>query len=165
MSDYSEENNRKYLSMGQKMYRSPNSSINSNININSYNKDMLGPEYSEYKKRSHKYKNRGNIFDDDNYIDDVNEEKKENNSNETSPNNSVMGGINLQEAKIENIKPIVYTSQSFFIDKNTLTPSTLENPNPNLSYYKNINNKYPMTMKGDFSKLIEKNPDILKQKI
>ena len=164
MSDYSEENNRKYLSMGQKMYRSPNSSINSNININSYNKDMLGPEYSEYKKRSHKYKNRGNIFDDDNYIDDVNEEKKENNSNETSPNNSVMGGINLQEAKIENIKPIVYTSQSFFIDKNTLTPSTLENPNPNLSYYKNINNKYPMTMKGDFSKLIEKNPDILKQK-
>jgi hypothetical protein len=164
MSDYSEENNRKYLSMAQRMYRSPNSSINDNININSYNRDMFGQEYSEHKKRSHKYKNRGNIFDEDNYVDEGKEEKKENNSNETSLNNSVTGGMNLKEAKIENIKPIVYTSQSFFIDKNTLTPRSLENPSPNVSYYKNINNKYPMTMKGDFSKLIEKNPDLLKQK-
>ena len=72
------------------------------------------------------------------------------------------GGINLKETKIENIKPIIYTSQSFFIDKKT--NNLVASENPNISYYRNITNKYPMKMEGDFTKLIEENPDILNQK-
>ena len=73
-----------------------------------------------------------------------------------------MSGIHLEEVKSENLKPIIYTSQSFIIDKNTI--NDIQKELPQLSFYKNINNKYPMKMKGDFGELINKNKDLLKNK-
>ena len=85
-----------------------------------------------------------------------------------------MNGINLQETKVENLKPVIYTSQSFFIDKKTINTNNANNSDKNnnvnaneistISFYKTLNKKYPMKMKGDFRKLIEKNPEILRQK-
>ena len=69
--------------------------------------------------------------------------------------------INLEEAKCENMKPVIYTSQSFIIDKNTI--NEIQNEFPKFNYYKNVNNKYPMKMKGDFRQLIVKNKDLLQK--
>lgn len=161
---------KKNVSMIQrikKIYRSPNSSMNSNnytnynLNTNKSNKDIFSSENYLIMKKNKKIKNqKKHIINKRNEIED----KKEQNSNDNSLNNSIMeGGINLKETKIENIKPIIYTSQSFFIDKKT--NNLVASENPNISYYKNITNKYPMKMEGDFTKLIEENPDILNQKI
>ena len=160
---------KKNVSMIQrikKIYRSPNSSMNSNnytnynLNTNKSNKDIFSSENYLIMKKNKKIKNqKKHIINKRNEIED----KKEQNSNDNSLNNSIMeGGINLKETKIENIKPIIYTSQSFFIDKKT--NNLVASENPNISYYKNITNKYPMKMEGDFTKLIEENPDILNQK-
>ena len=155
ISDNSGPNhNNKNLPMNQrikKIYRSPNESLYSNIN----NRDTLTSN-NKFKKKNKKKNNYGNLKEEDEL------DKNDQNSDDTSLNNSLMGGIYLQGTKTENLKPITYTSQSFFIDKNTVNsdPSEL----PNISYYGNLGNKCPMTMKGDFSKLIEKNPEILLQK-
>ena len=85
-----------------------------------------------------------------------------NNDEDTSINMSIMSDvINLEEAKCENMKPVIYTSQSFIIDKNTI--NEIQNEFPKFNYYKNVNNKYPMKMKGDFRQLIVKNKDLLQK--
>ena len=56
-----------------------------------------------------------------------------------------MSGMHLEEIKSENLKPIIYTSQSFVIDKNII--NDIQSEIPKLNLYKNINNKYPMKMK------------------
>ena len=85
-----------------------------------------------------------------------------NSDEDTSINMSIMSDvINLEEAKCENMKPVIYTSQSFIIDKNTI--NEIQNEFPKFNYYKNINNKYPMKMKGDFRQLIVKNKDLLQK--
>ena len=157
MSDSSDPNyHRKNVSMIQrikKIYRSPNDSMNSYYS----NKDIYVSDNNFCQK-----KNKSKVkIKNETKIRNI-EEKKEQNSDDNSLNNSTTSGIYLKGAKTENLKPIIYTSQSFFIDKNTINsdPSELQN----ISYYRNITNKYPMKMKGDFSKLIEKNPEILKQK-
>jgi len=171
-SDYSDPNfHKKNVSMIQRIkriYRSPNSSMNSNninntnynVNTNKSNKDIFGAENYLIMKKNKKMKNqKKNIKNKRKEIED----KKEQNSNDSSLNNLIMGGgINLMETKIENLKPIIYTSQSFFIDKKT--NNLVASENPNISYYRNITNKCPMKMKGDFTKLIKENPDILNQK-
>ena len=82
-----------------------------------------------------------------------------NSDEDTSVNMSIMSGIYLEEVKCENMKPVIYTSQSFIIDKNTI--NEIQNEFPKFNYYKNVNNKYPMKMKGDFRQLIVKNKDLL----
>ena len=85
-----------------------------------------------------------------------------NSDEDTSINMSIMSDvINLEEAKCENMKPVIYTSQSFIIDKNTI--NEIQNEFPKFNYYKNVNNKYPMKMKGDFRQLIVKNKDLLQK--
>ena len=81
-----------------------------------------------------------------------------NDSDDNSVNISISNGINLKEAKIENLKPMTYTSQSFFLDKNARGEGNF------ISYHINNEEKNPMKMRGDFSKLIQKNIEILNQK-
>ena len=50
--------------------------------------------------------------------------------------------IILEETKIENLKPIIYISQPFFIDKKEINSNAEEISFTSL--YKNITNKYPM---------------------
>ena len=121
---------------------------NHNININP---DKI---FDKIKKRNEKLNQAFN-----NKIDE-NKNEKEIDSDDTSVNVSRMSGIHLEQIKSENLKPVIYTSQSFFIDKNTI--NEIQNEIPKLNLYKNINNKYPMKMKGDFTELIEKNKDLLK---
>ena len=121
---------------------------NHNININP---DKI---FDKIKKRNEKLNQAFN-----NKINE-NKNEKEIDSDDTSVNVSRMSGIHLEQIKSENLKPVIYTSQSFFIDKNTI--NDIQNEIPKLNLYKNINNKYPMKMKGDFTELIEKNKDLLK---
>ena len=88
-------------------------------------------------------------------------EQNINSDDDTSVNMSIMSGINLEEVKCENMKPIIYTSQSFIIDKNKI--NEIQKEFPKFNYYKNINNKNPMKMKGDFRQLIIKNKDLLQK--
>ena len=93
-------------------------------------------------------------------LDAFKNNEKDVDSDDTSINVSRMSGMNLEEVKCENLKPIIYTSQSFVIDKNAI--NNIQKELPQMNYYKNINNKYPMKMSGDFRQLIDKNKDLLK---
>ena len=158
-------------------YTSPNQSIISNTNSNNYNsnlntyrstKDILNSQSQNYvfQKKTKIIKSKKEKIE---ILNKEIEEQKEQLSDDSSVNNSVLNGINLKESKVENLKPIIYTSQSFFIDKKSINLTSNQtigatNEMSSVSFYKNPNNKYPMKMKGDFRKLIEKNPNILKQK-
>ena len=158
-------------------YTSPNQSIISNTNSNNYNsnlntyrstKDILNSQSQNYvfQKKTKIIKSKKEKIE---VLNKEIEEQKEQLSDDSSVNNSVLNGINLKESKVENLKPIIYTSQSFFIDKKSINLTSNQtmgatNEMSSVSFYKNPNNKYPMKMKGDFRKLIEKNPNILKQK-
>ena len=164
-SDLEHKKNVSMIQRIKQFYRSPNPSgidnTNINTNLTSYrsNNILNNPNQNLLKKKKKKTKKNQK------YLENINkeaEEKKEQLSDDSSVNNSVMGGMKLKETKTENLKPIIYTSQSFFIDKKAINPNAEEIPS--VSYYKNITNKFPMKMKGDFRKLIEKNPEILKQK-
>ena len=71
-----------------------------------------------------------------------NNNEKANDSDDSSVNVSTMSGMNLEKIKSENLKPIIYTSQSFAIDKNIF--KNIQNEIPKIGLYKNLNNKYPM---------------------
>ena len=114
-------------------------SDNNNINLNN-SKNLL----KEIKNNDFKNKEKINDIDSD---------------DDTSVNISRMSGMHLEQSKTENLKPIIYTSQSFIIDKKNINEIKKEFPQINI--YKTIN-KYPMKMKGDFRKLIDKNSDLLK---
>ena len=157
---------KKNVSMIQRIkqfYRSPsgidNTNFNTNLTSNRSNNNILNSQNQNLlkKKKNKKMKKK--------YLDNLNkhaEEQKDQNSDESSVCNSVMDGMKLQGTKTENLEPVIYTSQCFFIDKKSANPDAKEMPT--VSYYKSITNKFPMKMKGDFRQLIEKNPEILKQK-
>ena len=63
-------------------------------------------------------------------------------SDDTSVNISRMSGMHLEEVKTENLKPIIYTSQSFVIDKNII--NDIQKEIYNINIYKKINNKCNM---------------------
>ena len=89
-----------------------------------------------------------------------NEEEKEIFSETSSYCESVLGnGVYLTQVKKVISQARNYTSQSFFIDKNI--GNSLTN---NYQINTHNTNQLPMTMKGDFLSLIEKNPKILRQK-
>jgi hypothetical protein len=161
----------------QNIYRSPNQSIHSynNSNVNSIsNKNRSSKDIFNYQNQNYafaKKKKKGKSKSKKHNREKSSREMEEQISDESSVNNSLMNGINLQETKVENLKPVIYTSQSFFIDKKTINENNIENNNnananeiSSISFYKHLNKKYPMKMKGDFRKLIEKNPEILKEK-
>ena len=164
--------NQKYIKkviLGYSLNKSRDSKLsdkNNNINKSHiYDKDKfpedlninINPDkiFDKIKKRNEELNKAFN----NNKID-ANKNEKEIDSDDTSVNVSRMSGMRLEEIKSENLKPIIYTSQSFVIDKNII--NDIQSEIPKLNLYKNINNKYPMKMKGDFSELIEKNKDLLK---
>ena len=153
--------NQKYIKkviLGNSLNKSRDSKLsdkNNNINkSNIYGKDKypqdlninINPDkiFDKIKKRNEELNKAFN-----NNIIDANRKEKEIDSDDTSVNVSRMSGMHLEEIKSENLKTIIYTSQSFVIDKNII--NDIQNENPKLNLYKNINNKYPIKMKGEFS--------------
>ena len=131
---------------------------------NTFDKNFFFKEFSS--KLNHDF-----IFDKMNnrkqkLLEDLKNKKKTNkieteiDSDDTSVNISRTSGMKLEEEKTENLEPIIYTSQSFAIDKSII--NDIQEEIPKINIYKNINNKYPMKMKGDFRKLIETNKDLFK---
>ena len=109
------------------------------------------PKKNRYNKRRNQYSNRYTRNEEFNYYE-VEKDQFSDTSNE-----SVLGnGIYLTQVKKVISRSRNYTSQSFFIDKNVLKTN----------YQVNSHNttQLPMTMKGDFISLIQKNPKILTQK-
>jgi len=95
--------------------------------------------------------------------DDI-EEEQDKVSDTSSNNESVLGKgeVLTQVKKVVISQSRNYTSQSFFIDKNA--GNALKNNNYNYQTTTHNTNQLPMTLKGDFMSLIEKNPKILSQK-
>ena len=95
--------------------------------------------------------------------DDI-EEEKDRISDTSSNNESVLGKgeVLTQVKKVVISQSRNYTSQSFFIDKNA--GNALRNNNYNYQTTTHNTNQLPMTLKGDFLSLIEKNPKLLSQK-
>ena len=95
--------------------------------------------------------------------DDI-EEEKDRISDTSSNNESVLGKgeVLTQVKKVVISQSRNYTSQSFFIDKNA--GNALRNNIYNYQTTTHNTNQLPMTLKGDFLSLIEKNPKILAQK-
>ena len=95
--------------------------------------------------------------------DDIEEEKGR--ISDTSSNNESnlgKGEVLTQIKKVVISQSRNYTSQSFFIDKNV--GNALKNNNYNYQMTTHNTNQLPMTLKGDFLSLIEKNPKLLQQK-
>ena len=113
----------------------------------------FNPTY--YNSKTNQYQNR--------YLppEEINDEgEKELFSDTSSYCESALGnGVYLTQVKKVISQPRNYTSQSFFIDKNI--GNSLRN---NYQVNTHNTNQLPMTMRGDFLSLIEKNPKILRQK-
>ena len=136
---------KKIISGNTSLNKSKDSKLSDNMNNNNINNnDKI---LKEVKK--------DNIIKKENHIEIDSED-------DSSVNISRMSGMHLEQEKTENLKPIIYTSQSFIIDQRNI--NEIKNELPQLNIYKNILHKYPMKMKGDFRKLIEKNSDLLKNK-
>ena len=75
---------------------------------------------------------------------------------ETSSESVLGNGVYLTQVKKVISRSRNYTSQSFFIDKNVFKSNYQVNTHNT--------NQLPMTMKGDFISLIQKNPKLLAQK-
>ena len=157
---------------GNNLNKSKDSKLSDKNNNKDLNKSSTKniPKCYTFTKEFNPTINPDNIFDElklrNEELSKVLNNKRNINKNEndvdsdTSVNLSRMSGMNLKEEKSENLKPIIYTSQSFVIDRNTI--NNIQKEIPKINIYKNINNKYPMKMKGDFGKLIDKNKDLLK---
>ena len=99
--------------------------------------------------------------EDDKYKNNLRPINKNDFSDTSSNNESNVGnGEKLIQNKKVIEQPRNYTSQSFFIDKNNAKNVVPTNYQINT----HNTNQLPMTMKGDFVSLIEKNPKILTQK-
>ena len=115
-------------------------------------RDSFKPTY--YNSKINQYQKR--------YIpeEEINEGEKEIFSETSSYCESALGnGVYLTQVKRVISQARNYTSQSFFIDKNIRNSLT-----NNYQVTTHNTNQLPMTMKGDFLSLIEKNPKILRQK-
>jgi hypothetical protein len=113
----------------------------------SFNPTYYNPKINQYQKR---------------YIpqQEIIEGEKEIFSETSSYCESALGnGVYLTQVKKVISQATNYTSQSFFIDKNI--GNSLAN---NYQINTHNTNQLPMTMKGDFLSLIEKNPKIMRQK-
>ena len=129
-----------------------------NQKLNLYNRKD-SPYRKKYPKRLYEPEEFKYEEPEDEQIN-INPIDKDQYSETSSNNESIMGN---GEYLIQNTKvikqPRVYTSQSFFIDKNKAN-----NAQNNYQVNTHITNQLPMTMKGDFVSLIEQNPKILAQK-
>ena len=154
---------------------------------NLYNKNPINanaPYIKRYAKRA--YEKPADLYFEETPIKNLNEDEdmcnnkslsKNNNNNnncsniniinkddysDTSSNNGSVidnGEVLIQNRKIIT-QPRNYTSQSFFINKN----SSNDNAQNNYQMNSQNGNQLPMTMKGDFVSLIENNPAILTKK-
>ena len=99
--------------------------------------------------------------DEDKYKYNLKPLNKEDYSDTSSNNESIMGnGEKLIQNRKVIAQPRNYTSQSFFIDKNNannIMPTNYQMTTHNT-------NQLPMTMKGDFVSLLEQNPKLINQK-
>ena len=117
----------------------------------SFRPTYYNPKKNRYNKRRNQNSKKYTRNEEFNYY-----EVEKDQFSETS-NESVLGnGIYLTQVKKVISRSRNYTSQSFFIDKNVLKTTYQSNSNNT--------NQLPMTMKGDFISLIQKNPKILTQK-
>ncbi len=124
--------------------------------IESFRPSYYDPKQNLYNSRKNRYKKRYIPKEEFNY-DDI---EKDQVSDTSSNCESALGnGVYLTQVKKTIANARNYTSQSFFIDKNISNP--LKN---NYQINTHNTNQLPMTMKGDFLSLIEKNPKILRQK-
>ena len=135
-------------------------------------KDYNGNTDRDYDRNNDRNNDINNNRNKDRNKDRDNNKNKERENNvrqidkdqysDTSSNNE--SNLGNGEYLIQNKKVITqprnYTSQSFFIDKNTANNLASNNYQLNT----NNTNQMPMTMKGDFVSLIEQNPKILAQK-
>ena len=140
---------------------------NENYPNNNINNEDNYPPIDPYSKS---YTNINRIFPNDTYNDKYlnnnNDDIEKDQLSDTSSNNeSLLNGVPLIENKKVTKEPRIYTSQSFFINKNNLNELNKNNNFNNLNNNNtNSYNQLPMTMKGDFVSLIEQNPKILTQK-
>ena len=143
---------------------------------NSFNPTYYNPKRNLYSQKTAPYRKRyvkrpyeppedliNSESETENYnqCNNINPIDKDQYSDTSSNNESAMGNGEylIQNRKITK-QPRNYTSQSFFIDKNTA--NNLAKNNYQLNTHNT--NQLPMTMKGDFVSLIENNPKILSQK-
>ena len=143
---------------------------------NSFNPTYYNPKRNLYSQKTAPYRKRyvkrpyeppedliNSESETENYnqYNNINPIDKDQYSDTSSNNESAMGNGEylIQNRKITK-QPRNYTSQSFFIDKNTA--NNLAKNNYQLNTHNT--NQLPMTMKGDFVSLIENNPKILSQK-
>ncbi len=109
------------------------------------------PKKNRYNKRRNKHTKKYTKNEEFNYY-----EIEKDQFSDTSSESILGNGIYLTQVKKVISRSRNYTSQSFFIDKNLLKSNYQVNShNPS---------QLPMTMKGDFISLIQKNPKILSQK-
>ena len=143
---------------------------------NSFNPTYYNPKRNLYSQKTAPYRKRyvkrpyeppedliNSESETENYnqYNNINPIDKDQYSDTSSNNESAMGNGEylIQNRKVTK-QPRNYTSQSFFIDKNTA--NNLAKNNYQLNTHNT--NQLPMTMKGDFVSLIENNPKILSQK-
>ena len=132
------------------------------INDEDNNKDIDENKYIDEDNNYDNTYNNNNDNNRNNNIRPVNKDKDKDIDSDTSSNydsNIGNGEMLIQNKKVTE-QPRNYTSQSFFIDKNNannIVPSNYQINTHNT-------NQLPMTMKGDFVSLLEKNPKILARK-
>ena len=118
-------------------------------------KESFRPTY--YVPKKNRYNKRRNQHTKYTKNEEFNYYEVEKDQFSDTSSESVLGnGIYLTQVKKVISRSRNYTSQSFFIDKNVLKTTYQTNSNKT--------NQLPMTMKGDFISLIQKNPKILTQK-
>ena len=118
-------------------------------------KESFRPTY--YVPKKNRYNKRRNQHTKFTKNEEFNYYEVEKDQFSDTSSESVLGnGIYLTQVKKVISRSRNYTSQSFFIDKNVLKTTYQTNSNKT--------NQLPMTMKGDFISLIQKNPKILAQK-
>ena len=117
----------------------------------SFRPTYYNPKKNRYNKRRNQNSKKYTRNEEFNYY-----EVEKDQFSDTSSESVLGNGIYLTQVKKVISRSRNYTSQSFFIDKNVLKTTYQSNSNNP--------NQLPMTMKGDFISLIQKNPKILTQK-
>ena len=117
----------------------------------SFRPTYYNPKKNRYNKRRNQYSRKYIKNEEFNYY-----EIEKDQFSDTSSESVLGNGVYLTQVKKVISRSRNYTSQSFFIDKNVLKS--------NYQINTHNTNQLPMTMKGDFISLIQKNPKILAQK-
>ena len=168
----------------KQIYENPNIDVSIHepiqSNIVGNDKETSVPYIKKYGKRNYNSKNHSKYISDisqqnpfDQYHKKLNEKINYNNqdilnntqSSDNSSEESYLSGVTLIQNNKEIKEPRNYTSQSFFIDKNTINENQKMPINNNIGkneIYKI--NEIPNMMKGDFENFIEHNPKIFEKK-